>query len=361
MRRRLPLLLWPSRSCCSGAGRSCRGRTGSERTRTCSSTVAEALGGTAGGGFARADRAPPLPLSRRPRPPPGVPHRVVVLHRQPADGPGAGGSATSSPSSASPSRPAPCRGARAGRRTRSTWPTSPSPTWQEERFHYAERFSRAALGLAGARRRRSRCGSRTGRRGDRRRILRACGLRPRDGDVAIDLRPASLKPVVPAGRPGAEPQRERRRATPRTTTRCPGWPPAAPSGSAGRPSRSSGLSWLDREWGTSALEEEQAGWDWFALQLDDGRDLMFYRLRREDGSTDPFSSGTLVAADGTSRRLSLDDVRLETLRLVAEPGERRPLSRPAGGCGSREDSTWKSSRGSRTRSCGPPSATGKGR
>ena len=44
-----------------------------------------------------------------------------------------------------------------------------------------------------------------------------------------------------------------------------------------------GSSWLDREWSTSALEEGQVGWDWFALQLSDGRDLMVYRLRQADG------------------------------------------------------------------------------
>ena len=31
-----------------------------------------------------------------------------------------------------------------------------------------------------------------------------------------------------------------------------------------------GESWMDREWGTSALGPERSGWDWFGLQLDDG-------------------------------------------------------------------------------------------
>ncbi len=35
-----------------------------------------------------------------------------------------------------------------------------------------------------------------------------------------------------------------------------------------------GRSWLDREWSTSALAEDQVGWDWFSLQLDSGDDLM---------------------------------------------------------------------------------------
>ena len=80
-----------------------------------------------------------------------------------------------------------------------------------------------------------------------------------------------------------------------------------------------GNSWLDREWGTSSLEKGQVGWDWFALQLSDGRDLMFYRLRREDGGTDPFSAGTLVLPDGAVRPLSGDDVRIETLGYWKSP------------------------------------------
>src|SRR4029453_5873299 len=43
-----------------------------------------------------------------------------------------------------------------------------------------------------------------------------------------------------------------------------------------------GLAWMGREWSTSALGSDLAGWDWFALNLDDGRDLMFYQLRRKD-------------------------------------------------------------------------------
>lgn len=57
-----------------------------------------------------------------------------------------------------------------------------------------------------------------------------------------------------------------------------------------------GLSWMDREFGTSFLEAGQQGWDWFSLQLSDGRDLMLYQLRRTDGARDPWSSGTLTDA-----------------------------------------------------------------
>jgi predicted secreted hydrolase len=65
-------------------------------------------------------------------------------------------------------------------------------------------------------------------------------------------------------------------------------------------------AWMDHEWGSNQLTPEQVGWDWFSLQLDDGRELMLYLLRRRDGSNEPVSSGTLVAADGRARHLPLD-------------------------------------------------------
>jgi len=80
-----------------------------------------------------------------------------------------------------------------------------------------------------------------------------------------------------------------------------------------------GEAWLDREWSTSALGPDLAGWDWFALQLGDGRELMFYRLRRKDGAADPWSRGSLVAADGTSRSLAATEVGLEVLSTWRSP------------------------------------------
>jgi predicted secreted hydrolase len=72
----------------------------------------------------------------------------------------------------------------------------------------------------------------------------------------------------------------------------------------------SGSAWLDREWGSGGLGADEAGWDWFALQLADGSDLMFYSLRRRDGSMDPLSGGTWVAADGKVRRLGSGEVTI---------------------------------------------------
>jgi predicted secreted hydrolase len=80
-----------------------------------------------------------------------------------------------------------------------------------------------------------------------------------------------------------------------------------------------GLSWMDHEFGSSMLEADQVGWDWLGVQLDDGRDIMLYHLRRRDGSRDPFSSGTIVLRDGEVVRLTLDDYTLEPRETWRSP------------------------------------------
>ncbi|MCA1790510.1 MAG: carotenoid 1,2-hydratase [Thioalkalivibrio sp.] len=84
-----------------------------------------------------------------------------------------------------------------------------------------------------------------------------------------------------------------------------------------------GQAWLDREWSTSALDDDQVGWDWFALQLDDGTDIMYYQLRRSDGSPDPHSKGRWIPADGPDRLLQPDDVELVPLRYSRMASGRR--------------------------------------
>jgi predicted secreted hydrolase len=76
---------------------------------------------------------------------------------------------------------------------------------------------------------------------------------------------------------------------------------------------------MDHEWSTSALSGEQVGWDWFALQLDDGSDLMLFHIRRADGSVDTFSSGAFIAADGATRRLRRQDFTISSDRTWRSP------------------------------------------
>jgi len=83
------------------------------------------------------------------------------------------------------------------------------------------------------------------------------------------------------------------------------------SGRDSRPVEVRGKSWFDHEFGSNQLGPDQRGWDWFGLHLSDGRDLMIYHLRREDGSLDPASSGTLVEPEGIWRHLALQDFSVE--------------------------------------------------
>lgn len=86
-----------------------------------------------------------------------------------------------------------------------------------------------------------------------------------------------------------------------------------------------GTVWLDREWSTSALAPDQVGWDWFALRLSDGSDLMFYRLRDRGGSTDPHSAGTWVSPRGRIEHLGADAVKIDVLGHWRSPhGGRYP-------------------------------------
>lgn len=80
-----------------------------------------------------------------------------------------------------------------------------------------------------------------------------------------------------------------------------------------------GSSWMDREWSTKSLGAGQVGWDWFAFQLSDGSEFMHYQLRHSDGSVDPFSAGVDIPAQGESLRLPRDDVRIEVLDTWHSP------------------------------------------
>ena len=80
-----------------------------------------------------------------------------------------------------------------------------------------------------------------------------------------------------------------------------------------------GSSWFDHEWSTSALGPQEVGWDWFSLQLSDQTEIMYYQLRREDGSVAPASSGTLVMPDGSTQTFSWSQVELEELDAWTSP------------------------------------------
>lgn len=72
-----------------------------------------------------------------------------------------------------------------------------------------------------------------------------------------------------------------------------------------------GQGWFDHEWNSSVLADWQSGWDWFSLQLADGRELMLFRLRTKAGRAEPENRyGILIEQDGSSRLLSPDAITL---------------------------------------------------
>ena len=196
---------------------------------------------------------------------------------------------------------------------------------QGNRFHHFERTGRGTLGLAGATARPFRVWLDDWSAEGVESSTLPVRLRAAEGGASVDLVLDTARPIVPQGDRGLS----RKGAAPGNASHYYSMTRLATRGTVrvdGVSFPVEGNSWLDREWGTSSLEKGQAGWDWFALQLSDGRDLMFYRLRREDGGTDPFSAGTLVHPDGSYRPLSPDDVRIETLESWRSPegGARYP-------------------------------------
>lgn len=81
----------------------------------------------------------------------------------------------------------------------------------------------------------------------------------------------------------------------------------------------SGESWMDHEFFSSSLAPGQVGWDWFALQLTDGSEVMVYLLRHQDGRLDAASSGTLIDPQGRTRHLNLTDFQIKATGAWKSP------------------------------------------
>jgi predicted secreted hydrolase len=80
-----------------------------------------------------------------------------------------------------------------------------------------------------------------------------------------------------------------------------------------------GTAWMDHEWFTHQLEASQVGWDWFSIQLEDGRDLLLFQLRTRIGTIDPYSSGTYIDSRGVARHLTSREFTLEPSRYWISP------------------------------------------
>lgn len=183
---------------------------------------------------------------------------------------------------------------------------------KSERFYHFERFSRGSLGLAGATADPFRVWLENWSAGGKIGETLPMKLSASEGDVAIELHLESAKPIVLQGEKGLS----QKSAKPGNASYYYSITRMPTSGSiiiSDESFQVSGTSWLDREWSTSALGEGQVGWDWFSLQFDDGRELMYYQIRLKDGTADPLSSGVLVDTDGSTQRLKPSDIDIKVL------------------------------------------------
>ena len=186
-----------------------------------------------------------------------------------------------------------------------------------KQFYAFERFSRGAAGLAGA-------------QADPYRIWLEdwsvesgessfpMHIRAAQEGVAIDLTLTTSLPAVLQGERGLD----QKGPEPGNASYYYSFPRLQTEGTIavrGKTFAVQGLSWKDHEWSTSALSEDQVGWDWFSLQLSNEQSLMYYQLRRHDGTPSPFTSGVLVEPDGTTRPLGPGDVEIDVLDTWTSP------------------------------------------
>ena len=76
----------------------------------------------------------------------------------------------------------------------------------------------------------------------------------------------------------------------------------------------SGYSWLDREWMSALLSSDHTGWDWFSLQLYDGRDVVLFRLRSKNPQDQEHGVGMVVDQNGSTVNLTDDEWSIQPLK-----------------------------------------------
>ena len=185
-------------------------------------------------------------------------------------------------------------------------------------FYSSERFARGAAGLAGVETDPLRVWVEDWQATSEGSDLFPLHLKARTDEVALDIRLTSEKPPVLQGEKGLS----QKGPSPGSASYYYSYTRLAAQGKVRLGSGSqnvTGSGWLDREWSTSGLEPGQVGWDWFALQLEDGREVMIYQIRLDDGGVEPLSHGALVAPDGSHEHLRIAEVELEVLDSWRSP------------------------------------------
>jgi predicted secreted hydrolase len=182
-------------------------------------------------------------------------------------------------------------------------------------FLHDERYARGALGLAGVSTRPFGAWLEDWRIDEV--SAGACtecfhvSLRASARDFALDLTLRSSKPPVRHGENGFSSKSQ----TPGNASYYYSHTRLATRGTIRRGGTShpvTGSSWFDHEWSTSALERDQAGWDWFALQLEDDTEVMLFRLRHRSDPALDHVYGSYIGADGGLVRLTAGDLDIRS-------------------------------------------------
>lgn len=109
------------------------------------------------------------------------------------------------------------------------------------------------------------------------------------GSVSWDLRLQPAKPLVRFGRDGTS----RKGPHPAARSYYLSFTRIQTSGTVtvdGITHKVTGSSWMDHEIASRQLDPSYEGWDWIAIQLQDGWEIKAYLLREADGSPSPFSA-----------------------------------------------------------------------
>jgi predicted secreted hydrolase len=173
----------------------------------------------------------------------------------------------------------------------------------EEKFYFFERINRKGLVQAGAESDRLLVWNENWRLTEENGAHRLTAM---EAGTGVDLLLKPAKPLVFHGKGGISRKGDKPGSASHyfSYTRM---PTAGTVSIAGRAYEVEGTSWMDREFSSSALDAELAGWDWFSLKLDSGHELMLYQLRRQGGGTSPYSSGTRVEPGGAARHLAREE------------------------------------------------------
>jgi len=189
---------------------------------------------------------------------------------------------------------------------------------ENEKFHFFERINRAGLGQAGAESDQLKVWNEDWSLEGSKQVHH---LKAREGKVKIDLELTPSKPLVVHGKDGISQKGENSGNASHyfTFTRM------QTEGQVtlkGETYNVKGLSWMDHEFSSNQLDEEQIGWDWFSVQLDNNTELMIYQIRKKNGAIEKNSSGTWVDVDGKGVHLALSEYSIQSKRQwVSEQSE----------------------------------------